>query len=175
MSEDLIPIDNNFKFESEEDKNPSMFIHEDNELFSKKYKKFSFSQRIIDEIRFRVWLHYLRTHLENPKKDLCKICHIWFPYDEPTSYELRSGNAPSDSDRPKHLKKFKLEIDISFIPNWLREELRPNGAMDKQIENMAHLYDSKHRISDSQIINIRIKLFNHLAKKFAKRGFIYGF
>ena len=37
--------------------------------------------------------------------------HVWFPDDNANKYELRRGWGPTNGDRPKHLKHYKLELD----------------------------------------------------------------
>ena len=41
--------------------------------------------------------------------------HIWFPDDNSNKYEIRDGWGPTNEDRPKHLKHYKLEIDPPAI------------------------------------------------------------
>lgn len=40
------------------------------------------------------------------------VAHIWFPEPYADHYELRDGNPPADSQRPKHMRGLKLHLDI---------------------------------------------------------------
>lgn len=55
-------------------------------------------------------------------------CHLWFPDDNANKYQLRTGNPPADVDRPKHLQRFRLEIDVVNWPQTIIDELKARGV-----------------------------------------------
>lgn len=53
------------------------------------------------------------------------VQHVWFPdRNNINRYELRDGNPPSDSGRPRHLKKLDLVIDITELPARIKDILK---------------------------------------------------
>jgi hypothetical protein len=80
------------------------------------------NQRRVDIVRMRIIRAVLDSLVEfGPSGDRYK--HVWFPNDEINVYELREGNAPADSVRPKHLKRLDLSIDILRPPQWILDIL----------------------------------------------------
>ena len=59
------------------------------------------------------------------------VRYLWFPEDNVNRYELREGNPPSDTDRPKHMRGFRLECDIESIPEGVHKLLREYGDGSK--------------------------------------------
>jgi hypothetical protein len=60
--------------------------------------------------------------------------HLWFFDDRLDHYELREGNAPSDSERPDYLKSLDLWINPSELPKDILKELVPGGRFEKLLE-----------------------------------------
>jgi hypothetical protein len=94
------------------------------------------TQERVDHIRARVW----RVTVDKAKRKMAAhqpidltVGHLWFPTDNIQVYEYRKGNPPSPSDRPKHMKHLRLEIDpTGFCP--LPEKLLKK-ARKKAIKN----------------------------------------
>ena len=79
----------------------------------------SLTQFQIDIVRLRVCKAVTDVHMEEVRQKAFKGIpsrYVWFPENNVNEYQLRMGNPPSDRDRPKHLKRFKLEIDPVVIP-----------------------------------------------------------
>jgi hypothetical protein len=53
---------------------------------------------------------------ENKNQRKIGIYHLWFPRDDYAEYELRKGNPPADVERPAHLKRRNLVIDLELCP-----------------------------------------------------------
>jgi len=92
-----------------------------------------FDQKNIDWCRFNICYNLLcgaiKMHEagEYDPDHMTKIRHVWFPkpgYDE---ILMKEGNAPSDSDRPKHLKGKELYIDPLNWPKRCKKWLSANG------------------------------------------------
>lgn len=79
------------------------------------------TQREVDKVRVRVLLACTITAVEDGVKKP-KVRHLWFPKPGRTSpRQLRDGNAPSDRDRPPHLRGLHLVIDVGEIPEDVRD------------------------------------------------------
>lgn len=77
-------------------------------------------QQDVDLVRLRVMAAILQTELsryENGEKPNLEARHLWFPEDDIRVYSLRLGNAPPDSERPQHLRRLALEIDVTSLPD----------------------------------------------------------
>jgi hypothetical protein len=73
------------------------------------------NQLRVDEIRLRVMKAVSQTQMNNMIKGRTHnldVRHLWFPKNDIREYELRFGNPPSDSSRPKHMRGLELHIDI---------------------------------------------------------------
>lgn len=89
------------------------------------------SQWEIDVVRMRVLYATINSALMHVNKGLpfdLKPKHLWFPKDEIQIYELRHGNPPSDSDRPKHLRGMELVVNLFDPPRRLLELLKEQGT-----------------------------------------------
>ncbi len=98
------------------------------------------SQGKIDEVRLRVIRAYAQTNVKwiaeggEPDK---KPKHLWFPGNDVNVYEMREGNAPADQDRPKHLRGYKLHVDIwslelpDTVVSRLEEQALKSGLLHK--------------------------------------------
>ena len=53
--------------------------------------------------------------------------HVWFPEDNLNHYHLRTGNAPSNRERPYYLRKLHLEIDLLAWPKPVLDYLKRMG------------------------------------------------
>lgn len=93
-----------------------------------------FRQREVDEVRWRVLINWARTVIHMRWGNV-PVMHLWFskPGDI-DDYELRSGNPPADADRPKHLRGLRLEVDATYIPQRVRDYLRPGGGLEQAVQ-----------------------------------------
>jgi hypothetical protein len=85
------------------------------------------SQSQVDKVRTRVVIACLISAVEQGKRKL-PVQHLWFPEDRETKYELRAGNAPADSDRPRHLRRLHLAIDLGEIPPTVVDAVKAQRA-----------------------------------------------
>lgn len=77
------------------------------------------TQPRVDWVRLRVLSAVLGTLAEQAaagRRPDFGVRHLWFPEDNVNHYELRRGNPPSPSDRPKHMKNIDLVIDVLCPP-----------------------------------------------------------
>ena len=84
------------------------------------------SQWEIDCVRMRVIKVSVDRYIEEAKAGLTPnwgVKHLWFPENNVNHYELRDGNPPGDNQRPKHMRRFRIEIDILCIPETIQELL----------------------------------------------------
>jgi hypothetical protein len=58
------------------------------------------------------------------------VKHLWFPENNVNHYELREGNPPGDSQRPKHMRRFRIEIDILCIPESIQKLLDEEQSLE---------------------------------------------
>lgn len=116
-------------------------------------------------MRYRVWLHFLRSVLDN-KLPFVGMRHLWFPTMDTLVYELRTGNAPANRDRPNHLRNLRLEVDATEIPDWLREAMRPGGTVDDMTEEAVR----ENGLEGQDIHTIRTEIFARFAKRLAEKG-----
>lgn len=96
---------------------------------AKETRDFRLTQDRIDEVRLRVMRAWAQTNIKwlaNDKKPDLKAKHLWFPRDDINEYQLRTGNAPPNFDRPRHLRGFDLFIDI-----W---SLKLPGTIESRLE-----------------------------------------
>lgn len=81
-----------------------------------------FDQGAVDEVRTAVLMQLLvsavRAEVRKPP-----VRHLWFPRASTRAYDLRDGNPPSDTDRPKHLRGLRLELDLGELPPSLVEQV----------------------------------------------------
>jgi hypothetical protein len=80
----------------------------------------------VDLVRLRIISSLVDRYIAEVKalvEPKIKPKHIWFPEDNLNRYELRDGNAPSDSHRPQWLQRMRLEIDIHNIPQTIQDYL----------------------------------------------------
>lgn len=96
--------------------------------------KKAFTQRDIDRVRHRVRLNFARTCVL--KRDrYVQMRHLWWPNEgDIGTYELRLGNAPSNCDRPKHLRKLKLHIDCTNLASDIHSLLCPGGRLEQLVQ-----------------------------------------
>ena len=72
-------------------------------------------QQDVDEIRSDVCASVLTAHIKQGKT-FVPVKHLRFPEPRHTHYILHDGNPPSDTDRHKHERGLRLELDIGDIP-----------------------------------------------------------
>jgi len=68
------------------------------------------TQERIDIVRLRVMNAIAKNSTDI--EDKLRVYHLWFPRNDINEYQLRTGNPPSDSARPKHLRAMQLHIDL---------------------------------------------------------------
>lgn len=126
-----------------------------------------YTQAQVDEVRFRVTLLMARDALRDRRQPK-HVYHLWWPTAaEPETYELRQGNPPSDWDRPAHLRRLDLEVDLTGdIPNDVQELMRPHGKLDTMVQE-AMAEDDNPMVSGAQILMETVK---RLAAVYAWRG-----
>lgn len=94
-----------------------------------------FSQKQVDEVRRRVLLNLARTIVLQRRRNV-GMYHLWFPNaGDIDCYGLREGNPPAATDRPKHLRRLRLEIDVTTIPESIKELVRPGGKLEQMVED----------------------------------------
>lgn len=89
------------------------------------------SQWEIDVVRMRVIKTSVDRYIEEVKQGMPPnwgVKHLWFPENNVNHYQLREGNPPGDSQRPKHMRRFRIEIDILNIPETIQELLEEQKA-----------------------------------------------
>lgn len=94
------------------------------------------NQAQVDEVRMRVTIHWVRGMMLRGMGGVLAMVpkhHLWFPVDDIENYELRHGNAPVDSMRPKYLRKLSLWLEPDISPD-TREFVRPGGTIDRMVE-----------------------------------------
>ena len=93
------------------------------------------SQWEIDVVRMRVLSSLVNSLLNRAASgetvDL-GVRHLWFPKNNVNNYELRNGNPPSDKRRPKHMRGFRVEVDLCHIPEGIQRVIEEQ----KQIESL---------------------------------------
>lgn len=81
------------------------------------YARLSLRQELVDLVKFKVIGNILRNEIARMQADPhamkldLHIRHVWFARDDISSRELREGNPPPDSARPKHLRGLDLVVD----------------------------------------------------------------
>lgn len=83
--------------------------------------------------------------------------HVWYPTPDTDKYELRTGEAPPDNERPQHLKYKNLDICLGKVIDSI-----VRVGKDMQIKD-AH--DAS--IAIAKIVGIQLPAFspNHVPKK----------
>jgi hypothetical protein len=120
----------------------------------------------VDEIRMRVTIHWVRGLLKSGVMTLTTVRphHLWFPVDDLGVYELRQGNAPSNPDRPRHLRGLELWLDPN-VPQSVREYVRMGGGMDQLIEDRLETMDRE--LTSNEVQSIRMLAIANFCKKLA--------
>jgi hypothetical protein len=91
------------------------------------------SQWEIDCARMRVIKVSVDRYIEEAKSGVTPnwgVKHLWFPENNVNHYELREGNPPGDAQRPKHMRRFRIEIDILNIPETIQKLLDEEQAQE---------------------------------------------
>lgn len=88
-------------------------------------------QKGVDVVRLRVLKSLVERQILRLKRganlvDL-KVRHLWFPENNLNHYELRTGNPPPDSERPKHMRGFRLELDVLHLPQSIVDYCEARG------------------------------------------------
>lgn len=110
---------------------------------SKDPREHKLTQWRIDVVRLRVLrtvIRRMRSQAERGVEIDWATQHLWFPRDDDREYELRAGNPPSDLDRPKHLRRWRLAIDAlsGALPRTIADKL-PKEAYDEYQRHLASL------------------------------------
>lgn len=89
------------------------------------------NQERVDVVRMYVLRACIGTCLKmvqhKQPSNVRAIRHLWFTNDNINEYELRDGNPPPDSKRPKHLRGLSLEIDLLHWPRRMVDRLEKLG------------------------------------------------
>ena len=97
------------------------------------------SQEQVDFVRFRIIKARVDSAVAlvtaNQPVDL-KVKHVWFPRNNINEYEMRDGNAPPNSMRPKHLRNLDLAVDLFDWPRAVKDILREGGHKVPNPERM---------------------------------------
>jgi hypothetical protein len=110
-------------------------------------------QRGIDAVKVRVWWQLLQGS-KVPRAMLSgegqTVFHVWFPTDSLQVYELRDGNPPARSERPKYLRDANLVIDMFHIPETIRDELVCQGkqALLDNLDSAKVLMDTAQKLDE---------------------------
>jgi hypothetical protein len=91
------------------------------------------TQADADVLRIQVLMNMLNTagiHARQGKQPNLDVCHVWFPNDTTLQYEMRPGNPPARSMRPKHLRNLELWVDPFNLPKTIVEILGETGKVD---------------------------------------------
>jgi hypothetical protein len=104
-------------------------------------------QKGIDVVRMRVLKviidnAILLLHKGSTKIDL-RVKHLWFPENNLNIYELREGNPPPDSERPKHMRGFRLELDVTRIPQTVVDKCEARGVIIPDVKDLYPRYFRK--------------------------------
>jgi hypothetical protein len=91
------------------------------------------NQHMIDIRRLcvlREWANTQKSFIARGKPSDVSVKHLWFPENDHRNYVLRSGNPPPDSQRPKHLRGYHLEIDLGAkeLPGEITKLLKERGV-----------------------------------------------
>lgn len=94
-------------------------------------EKVPLNQERVDVIIGWVIFGFIRNALEAVERgkdvDLEQVFHLWFPSDNANIYELKHGNPPSDIDRPKHLRGYRLGFTIVDPPKRILDIMEASG------------------------------------------------
>lgn len=92
-----------------------------------------FTQKTVNDVKVRVVWNMLKSMVQH---DLPAygIKHLWFPYPNDTAYSMRDGNPPPDSERPKHLRKKDLIIDIGHVFDDSKDNIRDIISASAELE-----------------------------------------
>jgi len=88
------------------------------------------SQQQIDIVRMRVLSSLIDQFIKwaggdkTVDREDFGVRYLWFPDNNVNNYELRDGNPPSDTDRPKHMRRFELVCDIDHIPKRVHDIIK---------------------------------------------------
>lgn len=148
--------------EHEEKQNPkeeSRESRQEKEVFqlrrAKAGKVVPLNQEQIDIERMAAVISTIKTELARAKKyqrpvDF-SVCHLWFPTNNINAIEFRKGNPPADADRPKHLRGFRLEVDILNPPQRIQDLLEKKGI---KLWNFRDAYDRARRVVDASLVTV---------------------
>jgi len=120
-------------------------------------------QRGIDFESIRAFKGVLRTIwklLVRGERNVSNPCYLWFPEDRLSKVELRVGPVPSNSNRPRWLKRMDLLIDPGNIPKRLYDIMKSHNDADLddmlKISLVALLDQQQAPIDTSQIIGVNL-------------------
>lgn len=89
------------------------------------------SQQRVDVVRFRIIRSLLAWFVDVLERGdnliLDQVHHVWFPSNNVNEYLLRRGKAPPEADRPEHLRRLRLEIDIMDPPQSIVDAFEAAG------------------------------------------------
>lgn len=89
------------------------------------------SQWEIDVVKIRVIAAMINSALAAASKGAAPeltVKHLWFPEDNVNHYHLRNGNPPAAQERPRHMRRMKLEVDVFNPPQSVVDVLKRQGV-----------------------------------------------
>lgn len=86
-------------------------------------RQWTVTQERVDKKRARIQFNIAVEAAKRGTRE-APVQHVWFPENTMRKSELRDGNPPSDTDRPRHLRGLRLAIDVSTMSElqWLKVE-----------------------------------------------------
>lgn len=127
-------------------------------------RKQRLEQREVDEVRFRVLLWLARDVLRHKRKRAdVPLRHMWWGTPNLDEYELRMGNAPADIERPRHLKRLDLAIDVMDMPARVAHCMRPGGIADQLVQQALDESDDIHVSSGALLAETVARLAHQMA------------
>lgn len=107
-------------------------------------------------VKYRVTLGCLigahQRGLDASRKAL-PVRHVWFPKNDITKYELRTGNPPADQDRPEHLRGLNLVIDIGVVPPDVWEAVKYNYSEKKRVRKESLLWTADEVYNQNSLLS----------------------
>lgn len=106
------------------------------------------TQADVDIVRMQVLRNMVKTAdqaIKNSKKPKLDVVHVWYPEDRIGRYELRTGNPPARSQRPRHLRDIELWVDPFNLPKTILAALSSAGvtnvkAIQDKLQLARHAY-----------------------------------
>lgn len=120
---------------------------------AKDYRTLPFTQENIDWCRFAILNNRVKGAMKQIQAGYAQevdlsVNHVWFPDASFNEVLMREGNAPADSERPKHLKGKELFLDVRNWPSTVKEAMLKKGI---ELPNIVALLAKTKKITDFDI------------------------